>query len=604
MISKETQWSADATLKKRFAFVNLWPGEVCAELEFFKRLQRVAQSLELSCVEISSTGYCYETDRFLTQDDVDFAISSFYESAKVYDMFSFFALLSPVTYYAQRGYGMYTQKILTHDDFLTSKGVAVEDHILRSITDDSLHREIDLQIFPSHGVADCLEPRGKPCRLVYVGSNWDSGKTPGKRHGCLRLLDETGQLVVYGPEKEVDGRRDMWKAFQSYRGEIPYDGYSLLSRINEHGISLAFSSPTHIEEGIATNKLFEATAAGAVIIYDNNPFGRKYFGDSLLYVDTDYHDEVICEQILSHLDWIKANPEDATELARKSQRIFKEHFAMDAYIKRIYDSLKSRQALLNPVVNSQSQPAIKMIYILVEDTDETAEICAEDCVKQNYNNLSVTLVVPAGSEQDSRCRQLAAILQKQGVAVDFFPVESLQQAVERNMGAVLAEVLQHLLTEDSPPWDYFTVVTCYERIFHNHFAAQARVMQANPEALVGATAGVLDVSMELSDEERAKQLGEQAQNAVRFADGDTYTPLGYARFIFSKKVLVRSLFHLLPHLNRKALAALVGDRDVAQSFLSTNRISCRANIFTAEPDPQKLKRDNEFILDVVPDYFI
>ena len=601
MISKETQWSADATLKKRFAFVNLWHGEVCAELEFFKRLQRVAQSLGLSCVEISSTGYCFETDKFLTQDDVDFAISLFYESAKVYDIFSFFVLLAPMTYYAQRGYGMCTQKILTHDDFLVAKGTAVEDHILRSITDDSLHREFDLQIFPSHGVADCLEPREKPCKLVYVGSNWDSGNTPGKRHGCLRLLDETGQLVVYGPEKEVDGRRDMWKAFQSYRGEIPYDGYSLLPRINEHGISLAFSSPNHLEDGIATNKLFEAAAAGAVIIYDNNPFGRKYFGDSLLYVDTDYPDEAIYAQILSHLDWIKANPEDATELARKSQRIFKEHFALDIHLRRVYDSLKSRQALLNPAVTSQSQAAIKMVYILAEDTKQAAEICAEDCVKQNYGNLSVILVVEAGSEQSSRCRQLAETLRKKGMATDFFPIEDLRQRIEHNMGAILAGVLQHLVAGDSSSWDYFTVVTCYERIFHNHFSAQASMVQANPSALVGATAGIFDLPLGTSDEEKAYALGHQAQNAVRFAEGESDVPLGYARFIFSKNVLAQPVFHLLPYLNRRALAALVGDREVVQSFLGTNLISVHAPVFNP---PQNPERDNEFILDVLPDYFI
>ena len=553
----------------------------------------------MSCVEISPTGYCFESGRRLSWRDVDFALNMHYEYPKMYDIFSFYAVWIPPDAFLIRGYREFTQNILTHDDFLHASGTSANDHIARSIAEDCLHLEPELQLFPSPA-GHCLEPVSGARKLAYVGTNWDS-KKPGGRHGFLRGLDKTGKLVIYGPERV--GKRRVWKGYKSYAGKIPFDGVSLVRELNRQGVSLVFSLPSHIEAGLASNRLFESAAAGAVIIYDQNPFGREHFGDSLLYVDTGLGEAEVCQQILDHLEWINDNPEAATELAKRAQHIFKKKFALDKLLGDLYDNLPGRCATLASIAADSSEPRVKLIYILAEVTQERLQVCVEDCVKQDYDNVSVLLVVPE-EEEGAQWRQwLSDQFRQEDVAVDFFSVTDLSGRVLDNMGGVLTEVLRDLAgnlardeaSDKGEACDYFTIVTCYERIHHNHLSAQARLVRANPEALVAATCGVFC--------EQPSEPGQlpryRVQNAVNFAGGDDAELLGYGRFIFARALLAEPLFRLLPYLNRKALAALIGDRQVAHSFLATSLLQADAALFAPPAQPNG---DDDFLRDLYPDF--
>ena len=50
-------------------------------------------------------------------------------------------------------------------------------------------------------------------------------------------------------------------------------------------------------------RLFEAAAAGALIISDDFEFPREWFRDSVLYVDAELPAPMVVEQIVSHVEW-------------------------------------------------------------------------------------------------------------------------------------------------------------------------------------------------------------------------------------------------------------------------------------------------------------
>jgi glycosyltransferase involved in cell wall biosynthesis len=85
-----------------------------------------------------------------------------------------------------------------------------------------------------------------------------------------------------------------------------------------------------------------------VIISDKHPFAEKYFGDSVLYIDTTKSADEIFQAIDAHMQWILAHPEEAKELARRSHQIFCEQFTLEDFMRDIltlYDSVVSGKAV-------------------------------------------------------------------------------------------------------------------------------------------------------------------------------------------------------------------------------------------------------------------
>lgn len=114
-------------------------------------------------------------------------------------------------------------------------------------------------------------------KLFYCGSNWEGHFRGQNRHvGLFKLLDNEGIVRFYGPEVVPEWNNyKPWEGYQSYAGEIPFDGVSLIRKCNECGIVLALSSDMHRRAGAVTNRVYEACAAGCVIISDDNPFMKN-----------------------------------------------------------------------------------------------------------------------------------------------------------------------------------------------------------------------------------------------------------------------------------------------------------------------------------------
>jgi hypothetical protein len=82
-------------------------------------------------------------------------------------------------------------------------------------------------------------------------------------------------------------------------------------------------------------RLFEAAAAGALIITDDFEFPREWFRDSVLYVDAELPAPMIVGQIVSHVEWASRNPEAANRLAQRSNELFRRHLTLESMLRTI-----------------------------------------------------------------------------------------------------------------------------------------------------------------------------------------------------------------------------------------------------------------------------
>ena len=171
-----------------------------------------------------------------------------------------------------------------------------------------IHNGLMLPSTPDTGPAGLLPPR---LAIMYAGVHWD-----GSRHGeIFRGLEGRVPLRLYGPP-------DAWRdRGASYRGVLPFDGVSVISAIRDAGIALCLHKAAHRGANCPTMRLFEAAAAGALIITDDFEFPREWFRDSVLYIDAELPAPMVIEQIVSYVEWANRNPEASQSLGTPVERV-------------------------------------------------------------------------------------------------------------------------------------------------------------------------------------------------------------------------------------------------------------------------------------------
>jgi hypothetical protein len=171
-------------------------------------------------------------------------------------------------------------------------------------------------------------------RAFYAGINWNklSGRK-GRHHEMFKLLDSGDVLNIYGPRKI--SHVVPWKGFESYRGEIPFDGKSILRKAHESGVSLVLSAEQHLSEGIISSRFFEGLAAGNSIISDGHPFIRKHLGKSGFYLNLERGDDFAASQLLDYMQELRQNPKLLAKQQEISQNLFLEKFDLTKQLKRI-----------------------------------------------------------------------------------------------------------------------------------------------------------------------------------------------------------------------------------------------------------------------------
>lgn len=246
-------------------------------------------------------------------------------------------------------------------------------------------------MYPS-SPAIALEPTlNSDSRLFYIGSNWDGKRFPV----MLSRLAQAGVLALHG-------RRDRWEHLaDAVVGEAPFDGRSVIDRANACGIGLCLHLPTHAESGIPNMRIFELSAAGALVIADRHPFIVDAFGDSVLYVDLAAGEPDAAEQILDRVAWARANPARGRAMARDAQAIFLERFSLDVLLAPLPDLVAEARAKLRLApARHDAPPAPVDLVVPVEPVEpdgwQDALQRIEAVAGQTAGPVGVVLVVPDG----------------------------------------------------------------------------------------------------------------------------------------------------------------------------------------------------------------
>jgi hypothetical protein len=585
-------FSLPAGATGRFAVVKLWPDIKTAEDECIARLKLAAQELGVECVEIHADGgFLSAPSVKVSKDNVDFVIHLHYDTPKRYDAFSFVALWNPLKFYHEWGYLRCSRNLTTHDDFISCSSKAADDHVARMVRTTCSHLPAHFRLY--HSMADVVNPPSLgDGKLFYAGINWEAISGGKSRHQeVLKRLDKTGRLRIYGPS--VFQGVKVWAGYDSYVREVPFDGVSMIDEISKAGVALVLSSQAHKESELMSNRLFESVAAGALVICDENQFAKKYFGDSLLYIDSRCPVEKILTDITRHLDWALANPGQALEMIAKAQGIFRQQFTLIRNLSDLYNGLEERKRELLARQNPPASPPVNVrLNLLMPEYSEAVLLAHVNSVcVQEYRNFSPALIVDTRDAGAFR-REIAKALADSPIAIELVEVDYFRYGIypEINARRRLGEIINQLI-EAATGADAFMVVAPNETLFSNHLAVLVGSLQRNPDIHCAATAAVL-----LNGDAPVHSVHE----LIDFGHVDRAGPPGYGRFIFRMAAVPSDIATALPYLDGRPLAVLVGGNAIDQQLSASITIDLRQEFPERTWDE---RAENEIIRDYSPGAF-
>jgi hypothetical protein len=456
-----------------------------AEYENIQRIVRTSEKLGIDCHVLDIHGKALNgNSSSLNAEDLDFVISLHFMAPKCFDAYTYVALWNPVRFYHQWGYRRYANNLLSYDDFLSCRSDDADTHIVRLTQDDPTRLPPSLRFF--HSLSTPIHPptRRTDRRLFYCGVNWEKlSRRHGRYNELFHDLDSTGLVDFYGP-RNMGGVKP-WAGYDCYRGELPFDGVSLVNAIARAGVALVLSSEAHKESALMSNRLFEACAAGAVVIADENPFVRKFFSDTVLYLNGRDSKDFQARSILDHLSWINSHPDEARDLAVRSQALFLEEFSLDRCLTDLVAQHSRRRADLQERTLAARPSAKVNCAVVVLDPSKRSYIrTAGDLSRQLGIQVSATFLVDRNSEE-AVSNELKAVYPD----ADFEVLGIPDMAVEFNaddcgadvprparIGKHLSELIQ------GKPSDYVSFIFDHETLFRNHFSTMARRLEDSPSA--------------------------------------------------------------------------------------------------------------------------
>ncbi|PPD05141.1 MAG: hypothetical protein CTY29_02450 [Methylobacter sp.] len=547
----------------RFAIVKLWPGIKTAEDECIARLKKAASMLGLECLEVDANGYLLEDPvQEVSKKTFDFVLHLHYDTPKLYDAYSLVALWNPVQFYHEWGYARTSRNLLTHDDFVSCSSTAADDHVSRLTRNLATHLPPCFNLY--HSLADIVHlPSLGDQKLFYAGINWDALRGGVSRHQeLLKRLDGTGRLRIYGP-KHFQGV-EVWKGYQSYVREIPFDGVSMLNEINQAGVALVLSSQAHKDSELMSNRLFESVAAGALVICDENNFAKKFFGDALLYIDSRCDVDEIYRDIETHLDWVTQYPDQALAMIAKAQALFKERFALTKSLSDLYNGFadRKRQLINRQIPEHVSKPKIGLYLLLPDYSEDAIKKHITSASVQEYDSFSSFLVIDKSQAYEHR-PSIEALLADSSKVISVLEIDFYSFGIgkkikaRQKMGQCITQILA--LTGHV---DALVFVAPNEKIFSNHLLVLAGSLMRNPDAMCTSTAMIL---------KRKDQPIHAVHETIDFRElqpGHGFA-IGYARFAFRTDGLSEDLKLALPYLDRKPMAVLMGNNIPIQEAPAT-----------------------------------
>jgi hypothetical protein len=259
-------------------------------------------------------------------------LSLHHTSIKISNHLSLLVLWNPIVFLKN-----YMNHISTYDGYISAYSEKIDNYIKKTFPKKPFYGHLSTSMSTSMFLD--IKPLTK-YRLFYVGINWHTHSNyKDIRSNSDYLISELikqNLVNVYGLEK-------YWGGYGAYNGEIPFDGVSILHKIQDCGVCLALSSKPHIEDEICSMRVFEGISAGVPIICDQNPFFKKWFGNNVYHIDTTTDLKSTVKQIKEYINWMQHNPSEVMYRIEKCREAF-QRLSFDVQFKEIFDDVQRQES--------------------------------------------------------------------------------------------------------------------------------------------------------------------------------------------------------------------------------------------------------------------
>lgn len=465
--------------------VNPWPGSKSAEAEVLSRMQVGAEDIDLDYVMLDNFGHVLDketqeaTEQYVDSGKLQFVLTTHYDSEKTVDAFAYHTLWNPPE--IPLNLGDYDTRItnnyLMNDDYLIYDFGGMSNHLQGILMNKPRTLEGASSLTASFPKSRMLCPNlDEEPKLFYCGMNWEKVVSNSNRHeGLFRLLDETGKVKFFGPDKvEVWGGLKPWEGYKCYQYSIPFDGFSILNEINKCGICLVLSSDIHRRAGAATNRTYEACAAGAVIISDENEFMKYYFKDAALFIKYNKNNpKDTYEQIMEKYHWVIEHKEEALDMAKRAQRIFLENFSVDDQMLSIVNHHASRFETIRKDLFAENEDGRILVTYVINtlDVEEAKRYCkrvVKNLKRQYYDNVCLGIAVDSSIYADISDYLKKNYAYSVIVSLDLFDIKKARQYTDAQAIGMIQKNVPH---------DYWINILAHEVWFYDHLTTLVRTIQ-------------------------------------------------------------------------------------------------------------------------------
>lgn len=474
--------------------INPWPGDWSAESEVIARINRSAKEAGIKCTLLSDWGHILrednqkKTNEFVDAVGLDFVFTTHYLTPKALDSFYYHTLWNPPEIPLNLGeYNQYiTNNYLMNDDYLIYDTGGMRNHLMTILMNKPRSIENASMLTTSFPESSMLEPKLEEPKMFYCGMNWDKLVNQQTRHeGLFKLLDETGKIKFFGPDvvKTWGGMRP-WEGYRCYQYPIPWDGFSILNEINVCGVCLVISSDVHRRAGAVTTRAYEACAAGAVMISDNNEFMKKYFADAALFIYYNRNNpQDTFKQIMEKYNWVIDHREEALAMAKRAQKIFREKFALDKQLLHIVSNHSERFfSVANDLFAKDDSKQVLVTYILnsndEEDIKKKLDIVTKNITRQYYRNIRLVIATDRSMEACVKEYLYTRYPDAEFEAMELFDKKGIRCMTD---GQAIRRIQKRY------EYDYYVNMSAREIWFYDHITTMVRTIE--DEVSYGAYSG-------------------------------------------------------------------------------------------------------------------
>ena len=350
IMKKVNEYFSKSAFLHTLIFIDSFPGLKNAESELLLRISIYCKEYNIDFITIDKTGIVLpgyllsgiNIDKFPVNNKIT-VIGLHHDSKKISNHTSILTLWNPVPFMIPC-----FNTILSFDGYLSAFSPII-DQFIHSITiQDKIYGNLSTSL-PISIMCQIKKPNPNP-KLFYIGTNWQNTDrdtnfqkdTRGSVINLLNKLDNMNIINIFGPTKF--GNIIPWKGFKSYKGEIRFDGISVIEKIHECGICLVLSTQQHIRNEICSMRIFEGIAAGVPIICDKNPFFEKWFGENVFYLEGNTPEEQSLS-IQQNIEYIKSNENIVYEKIKRCREIFYQHFSFDIHFSNIINNIRGENII-------------------------------------------------------------------------------------------------------------------------------------------------------------------------------------------------------------------------------------------------------------------